>query len=59
MSEKINLDKFCDRNEEENEKRQMEIYKKVIDEVSYARQTLEKKINLRIMIMKFLIAYFN
>lgn len=37
MSEKINLDKFCDRNEEENEKRQMEIYKKVIDEVSYAR----------------------
>lgn len=32
MIEKINLDRICDNNEEENEKRQMEIYKKVIDE---------------------------
>lgn len=34
MVEKIDLDKICDNNEAENEKTQMEKYKKVIDEYS-------------------------
>jgi len=34
VEEKINLDKLCDKNEEENEKRQMSIYKQVIDDYS-------------------------
>lgn len=34
MNTKIDLDKICDKNEEENDKIQMEKYKKVIDEYS-------------------------
>lgn len=34
MSKKINLDKFCDENEQVNEEKQMRIYKSVIDDYS-------------------------